>query len=80
MTKSAIAHAAAKLVIAAAALAMASCWYYSRPAGGAPGTNCQKSSYGLLMLDTSNENCQPSAAPTAAAPTVTAPPSAPAPE
>lgn len=52
---------------AIAALTLSSCWYYSRPTEGASGENCQKTSYGLAMLDTSNENCTPSTPPPSAA-------------
>ncbi|HVA79110.1 MAG TPA: hypothetical protein VNF27_14500 [Candidatus Binataceae bacterium] len=64
-------------MIAAAATALSACWYYSRPTQGASGENCQKTSYGLAMLDTSNENCQPSAESTTANPPATMPPAAP---
>lgn len=61
-------------MIAAAATALSACWYYSRPTEGASGENCQKASYGLALLDTSNESCQPSTPPQATA----VPPPAPA--
>lgn len=51
------------MLIAAAATALSSCWYYSRPTNGVSGENCQKTSYGLAMIDTSNENCAPSTPP-----------------
>ncbi len=57
----------AKFAMIAAAITLSSCWYYSRPTDGASGENCQKTSYGLAMLDTSNENCTPSTPPPAAA-------------
>ncbi|MGC1676558.1 MAG: hypothetical protein WA740_03405 [Candidatus Binataceae bacterium] len=55
------------LIIAVAATALSSCWYYSRPTNGVSGENCQKTSYGLAMIDTSNENCTPSTPPPTAA-------------
>lgn len=67
---------ASKLMLIAAALALSSCWYYSRPTNGVSGENCQKTSYGLAMIDTSNENCAPSTPPPGAA----VPPPAPAPQ
>jgi hypothetical protein len=53
-------------MIAAAAIALSSCWYYSHPTEGVSGENCQKTSYGLAMIDTSNENCTPATPPPAA--------------
>jgi len=63
-------------IIAVAATALSSCWYYSRPTDTASGENCQKTSYGLAMIDTSNENCAPSTPP----PAVAVPPPAPTPQ
>ncbi|MHB8383188.1 MAG: hypothetical protein ACYDC3_12730 [Candidatus Binataceae bacterium] len=67
-------------MLAAAATALSACWYYSRPTEGASGQNCQKTSYGLAILDTSNENCQPSTPPAAVPPAAAIPPPAPAPQ
>lgn len=68
MTTRALIFRTAKFAMTAiAAIALSACWYYSRPTEGVAGQNCQKASYGLAMIDTSNENCQPTQVPPGAA-------------
>ena len=64
--RSSLHRAALAAIFAAASAAFSGCWYYSAPASSAQGTDCQNTSYGLLTLDTSHENCQPAAAPSPA--------------
>jgi hypothetical protein len=44
-------------IVALFSIALAGCWFYSRPDATAAG--CQKTTYGVLTATTSTENCPP---------------------
>ncbi len=61
-------------IVALFATALAGCWVYSRPDSTSAG--CQKTTYGIAIATTSNENCPPTDAGSSPPPSV-APPIAP---
>jgi len=46
-------------IVALFSMALAGCWFYSRPDSTAAG--CQKTTYGVVTATTSSENCPPAA-------------------
>ncbi|WP_333645683.1 hypothetical protein [Candidatus Binatus sp.] len=54
-------------IVALFSTALAGCWFYSRPDTA---TGCQKTTYGVAIASTSNENCPPSDASAPPPPTV----------
>jgi hypothetical protein len=47
------------IIVALFSIALAGCWFYSRPDSTAAG--CQKTTYGVATATTTSENCPPDA-------------------
>jgi hypothetical protein len=59
-------------IVALFSATLAGCWFYSRPDSTSAG--CQKTTYGIALATTSNENCPPSTEAGAAQPQSPPPP------
>jgi hypothetical protein len=53
-------------IITLFSMALAGCWFYSRPDATAAG--CQKTTYGVVTATSTTENCPPAAAESGAPP------------
>lgn len=51
-------------LVAGCCLALAGCWFYSRPEGD-PSAGCQKTTYGIAIASSSNTTCDNGAPPPA---------------
>ncbi len=51
------------ILIAAACLTLAGCWYTSQPTESPIGTNCTTQTYGLAFIGAPNTTCEQSAQP-----------------
>ncbi|MGC1400397.1 hypothetical protein [Candidatus Binatus sp.] len=60
-------------IITLFSMALAGCWFYSRPDATAAG--CQKTTYGVVTATSTTENCPPAAA--AGGPSTSIPPTPP---